>query len=145
MDNRYRQVRPFNHGPALVEKIIAALSYINAWIGFAWLIIAILTKNSIKPFLKYHIIQAMFLWFTYFVVCNIILGPLLMVLSHIPLVNIVIMQLTFFFNAPILLGFSLIQALIYIVIFYLVITSFQGQYSYLPWFSDIVKSNVGRG
>lgn len=128
--------------PAMVEKIIAAASYITfGFVGFIWLLLGILTKNSLRPYLKYHIFQSIFISIAYFLLCQF-MGLIMNILSIIPGLNQLILQLTFYFNAPILLGFSLIQTIIYAIIFYLVITCLQGQYSYLPWISDIIKANV---
>ena len=132
----------FQSNPLMIEKIIAALSYITfGFVGFIWLLIGIFTKNNLRAYLKYHIFQSIFISIAYFLL-NAFLGLIMNILSLIPLVNQIVLQFTFYLNAPLLLGFSLIQLFIYMVIFYLVITSFQGQYSYLPWISDIIKANV---
>lgn len=128
--------------PALIEKLIAAFSYITfGFVGFIWLMIGIFTKNNLRPYLKYHIFQSLFLSIAYFLL-GAFLGLIMNILSIIPFVNQLVLQLTFYLNAPIILGFSLIQTVVYAIIFYLVVTSFQGQFSYLPWISDIIKANV---
>ena len=141
MQNRYQP-----HGaslqPLLMEKIIAALSYLTmGFVGFIWLLIGIFTKNNLRPYLKYHIFQSIFISIAYFLLCSL-LGIVMNILSIIPFVNQLVLQFTFYLNAPILFGFSLIQIVFNMVILYLVATSFQGQYSYLPWISDIIKMNV---
>lgn len=128
--------------PLLMEKLIASLSYITfGFVGFCWLLLGIFTKNSLRPYLKYHIFQSIFLSIAYFLL-SAFLGLIMNILSIIPFVNQLVLQVTFYLNAPILFGFSLIQAIIYAIIIYLVVTSFQGQYSYLPWISEIIKTNV---
>lgn len=128
--------------PLLIEKLIAAFSYLTSGlVGFVWLLIGIFTKNSLRPFLKYHIFQSIFLSIAFFLF-SAFLGLIMNILSIIPIVNQIILQFTFYLNAPMLFGFSLIQAAIYIVVFYLAITSMQGKYSYIPWISDIIKSNI---
>ncbi|MFA7658262.1 MAG: hypothetical protein WCY19_02395 [Candidatus Gastranaerophilaceae bacterium] len=125
-----------------MEKFIAVLSYVTfGFVGFLWLLLGIFTKNNLRPYLKYHIFQSIFISIAYFLL-SALLGLVMNILSVIPLVNQLVLQFTFYLNAPILLGFSLIQALIYAVIIYLAVTSFQGQYSYLPWISEIIKANV---
>lgn len=137
MQNRYSQ-----NGPLLIEKIIASLSYITfGFVGFFWLLLGIFTKNNLRPYLKYHIFQSIFLAIAYFLL-SAFLSLIMNILSIIPIVNQLVLQLTFYFNAPLLFGFSLIQVVIYAVILYLVVTSFQGQYSYLPWISEIIKTNI---
>ena len=131
--------------PRMIERIIAPLSYISmGLIGFVWLVLATLSKyGGVKPFLRYHIFQSIFLSLAYFLLC-MLLGFVLKVLSIIPLVNILVLRINFYLNMPLIFSYSAIQLLCYTVIFYLAITSFQGKYSYLPWISDIIDANVGR-
>jgi len=128
--------------PALIEKLIAAFSYITfGFVGFIWLLIGIFTKNSLRPYLKYHIFQSLFLSIAYFLL-GAFLGLVMNILSIIPFVNQLVLQFTFYLNAPIVFGFSLIQTVVNAIIFYLVITSLQGKFSYIPWISEIIKANV---
>lgn len=128
-------------GPLLIERIIAALSYINAWIGFIWLLIALFTKNNLKPFLRYHIFQSLFLYFCFFLL-SILFNLSLEIISHIPFISTLIMNIVLFFNMPMIFNYSLIELAIYSIIFYLALTSFMGKYSYLPWISEIITTNV---
>ena len=128
--------------PALIEKLIAAFSYITfGFVGFIWLLIGIFTKNSLRPYLKYHIFQSLFISIAYFLL-GAFLGLVMNILSIIPFVNQLVLQFTFYLNAPIVFGFSLIQTVVNAIIFYLVITSLQGKFSYIPWISEIIKANV---
>lgn len=128
--------------PVLIEKIIAILSYLTfGLVGFFWLLLAFFTKNNLRPFLKYHIFQSIFISFLFYIL-SLFLGLIMNILCFIPIVNQIILQLTFYLNAPLLLGSSLIQLVIYAIIAYLVLTSAQGQFSYLPWVSDIIKYNI---
>lgn len=137
MQNKFVQNQPL-----LIEKIIASLSYITfGFVGFFWLLLGIFTRNNLRPYLKYHIFQSIFISIAYFLL-GAFLGLIMNILSVIPFVNQLVLQLTFYLNAPILLGFSLIQSFVYILIIYLVVTCFQGQFSYLPWISEIIKANV---
>lgn len=137
MERRYQQSQPL-----LIEKIIAALSYLTmGFVGFIWLLIGFFTKSNLRQFLKYHIFQSIFISFAYLII-SLILGMVMNILSIIPLVNQLVLQFTFYLNAPLLFGFSIIQILVNIVILYLAVTSLQGRYSYIPWVSDIIKMNV---
>lgn len=128
--------------PLLIEKIIAALSYITfGFVGFFWLLLGIFTKNTLRPYLKYHIFQSLFISIAYFLLGQF-LGLIMNILSMIPFINQLVLQLTFYFNAPLIFDFSVIQIFVYSIIIYLVATSFQGQFSYLPWISEIIKANV---
>lgn len=128
--------------PLLIEKIIASLSYITfGFVGFFWLLLGLFTKNNLRPYLKYHIFQSIFISIAYFLL-GAFLGLIMNILSLIPFVNQLVLQFTFYLNAPIIFEFSLIQIFVYAIVFYLVVTCLQGQYSYLPWISEIIKANV---
>lgn len=136
------QNRPSQAGPLLMEKIIASLSYITSgFVGFFWLLLALVTKNTIRPYLKYHIFQSIFISIAFFLI-GAFLGLIMNILSIIPGLNQLVMQFTFYLNAPILFGLSLIQTFMFGLIIYLVVTCLQGQFSYVPWVSDIIKENV---
>jgi len=142
MASRYQPVNRPSGGPLLLERLIAAGSYITmGLVGFVWLLIGIVTKNTLKPYLQYHIFQSVFISFAYFVLC-ILAGLLLNALSIIPFVNQLVMQITLFLNMPLILSFSLIQIVLYALIAYLTVTSIQGKYSYLPWVSNVIRANL---
>lgn len=131
-----------NSQPLVIEKLIASLSYITfGFVGFLWMLIGIFTKSKLRPYLQYHIFQSIFISIAYFLL-SAFLGLIMNILSVIPFVNQLVLQFTFYLNAPFLIGFSVIQLIVYMIIFYLVITCCQGQYSYLPWISEIIKANV---
>lgn len=128
--------------PYLIERIVSALSYITSgFIGFVWLLLGIFTKSNVRPFLKYHIFQSIFLAIAYFLLWQL-LGMLGSIINLIPFVRNVISMIIFPLVIPLVFGFSIVQILVYTVIFYLVVTSLMGRYSYIPWISDIIKMNV---
>ena len=128
--------------PYMIERIVSALSYLTSgFIGFIWLLLGIFTKSNVRPFLKYHIFQSIFLAIAYFLACQI-LGMLASVINFIPIFRNILSMVIFPIMMPLIFGFSILQILIYTFIFYLVVTSFMGRYSYIPWISDIIKMNV---
>lgn len=134
----------YNAKPFMIERIVAALSYITmGFAGFIWLIIGLFTKANLRPFMQYHIFQSIFISIAYFLLC-MILGFVMNILSFIPFINRLVAQITFFLNAPIFGYYSLIQAVLYGIIIYLAVTSFMGLYSRIPWISDIIDQNVRR-
>lgn len=127
--------------PEPIERIIAPLSYITmGMVGFFWLIISLFTKARLKPFLQYHVFQSIFISLL-FAVIAIFLGWVSNLLSLIPFINTLVAQITFLLNMPVLLGYSIIQLIVYLLIIYLAVTSFLGQYSYVFWVSDIINQN----
>jgi hypothetical protein len=131
--------------PLMMERLIAAASYISMGVvGFVWLLIGIFTKSNLKTYLKYHIFQSIFISFLFYII-GILLGFIMNILSLIPFINQLVLQFTFYFNAPIMFGFSFIELIMYAILLYLAATSFMGQFSYIPWVSDIIKINVKNG
>lgn len=125
-----------------IEKIISAASYLTAGgAGFVWLLIAAVLRKHVTPFLLYHIMQSIFLAILYFLLSTFA-ELIYVILYKIPLIN----AIPYFANMPLsfLFGLSLIQAITTAIILYLAITSFMGLYSYIPWVSDIINTNIGR-
>ena len=127
--------------PAPMEKLVAVLSYIFPLVGFAFIIIATLMKKDIKPFLKYHIFQAIFIAFSLWIIISG-LGFLMHILSYIPVVKTIVGMFTFFLNTPIVFGFSIISFVYFVFVLYLIIGVLRGTGSYVPWVSDIIKANL---
>lgn len=124
-----------------MEKLIAAATYIFPLIGFVYLVIAALMKKDIKPFLKFHIFQSIFLAFTIWIVVAGITFAMNL-LSYIPLVKNIVGMVTFLLNTPILFGFSVVTFVYLLFLVYLVIGVFKGTYSYIPWVTNIIKANL---
>ena len=133
-----------NENPYMIEKIVSGLSYLTmGFVGFIWLILGIFTHSRLRSFAQYHIFQSIFISIAYFLLC-MICGFVLNLLSFIPFINRLVAQITFFLNAPIIGNYSIIQTFLYFIIIYLAITAFMGQYSRIPYVSDIIDQNVGR-
>ena len=130
--------------PFMIERIVAALTYLTmGMVGFIWLIIGLFTKARLKPFLQYHIFQSIFISLG-FALLSILIGWLSNILSFIPIINQIVAQITFWLNMPLIFDYSLIQAVIYLFLIYLAVTSFIGKYSYIPCVSDIIDQNISR-
>ena len=126
--------------PYPIERILSAGSYMTAGgVGFVWWVIAILAKKTVRPFLIYHIMQSIFISILFFLLS--VLGQMLFVILYrIPIIN----AIPYFVNMPLpfAMGMSVLQLITTTIILYLAVTSFLGYYSYLPWVSDIIKSNL---
>lgn len=128
--------------PYFMEKLVSALSYLSmGFVGFIYIIIMVLTKRNIKPFLKYHIFQSIFISIGYYLLC-VFTGLICNILLFIPFINKITTMIIYYLTIDIVFGFSFIGMCCYAVLFYLIITSLQGKYSYIPWVSDIIKMNV---
>lgn len=134
----------YSKSVSLLERLIAATTYVSmGMVGFVWLIFCAVTKTNLKPFLKYHIFQSFFLVMGCFLL-NIFTNLVVSILSVIPFINMLVYKLLFLFTAPIAFGFSIVSFCVLVVMVYLVLTSLQGRYSFIPWISNIIDSNVGR-
>ena len=134
----------YSKSVSLLERLIAAATYVSmGMVGFVWLIFCAVTKTNLKPFLKYHIFQSFFLVMGCFLL-NIFTNLVVSILSVIPFINMLVYKLLFLFTAPIAFGFSIVSFCVLVVMVYLVLTSLQGRYSFIPWISNIIDSNVGR-
>ncbi len=127
--------------PSLFEKLTAVLSYIFPLIGFVFIILAALMKKDLKPFLKYHIFQSIFIAFALWLVLTGLMY-LFNLLSYIPVLKNIIGMITFFLNTPLFLGFSIVTFIYCIFIIYLIVGVLRGSDSYVPWVSDIIKTNL---
>ena len=128
--------------PYLIERLVAAFSYLTmGMVGFIWLIIGLFTKASLKPFLKDHIFQSIFLSLG-FAILSMFVGFVSNILSIVPIINKLVAQINFLLNMPLIFDYSLLQTVIYSFIIYLAVTSFIGKYSYIPWVSDVIGQNV---
>jgi len=129
-----------NPKPYMIERLVASLTYPTmGLIGFIWILLGQFTKSVPTKFTAYHCYLSIFLSLGYIIV-NYIFWFLYDVITHIPILNRLVAQIVYLFNAPGLFNYSLMQIFIYSVIIYLAVTAFLGKYSYLPWFSDIIKS-----
>lgn len=130
--------------PYIIERLIAAATYLSmGMVGFVWIIFCAVTKNNLRPFLKYHIFQSFFLIMALFLF-NIFVSFIVSILGVIPFINMLVYKILFFFTAPIVAGLSISSLFILALMVYLVFTSLQGKYSYVPWISNIIDSNVSR-
>ncbi|MCR5266194.1 MAG: hypothetical protein K6E29_06330 [Cyanobacteria bacterium RUI128] len=128
--------------PSFIERIIVIANYITCGlVGFVWLILNAIRGGRLTPFLQYHIFQSFFIVMLYWLI-GTFTNLLVQILSFIPFVNMLVLKLSFYFNTPFIFGYSIVSGTIVLIIAYLVLTSLQGQYSYLPWVSDIIKRMV---
>lgn len=140
-----RNFRGHQELPTLLERLIVVANYFTfGLVGFVWLILVALKRAKLTPFMQYHIFQTFFMVMLYWLL-TVFVSLTAQVLSFIPFVNILVFKILFYFNAPFIFGhYSIITGTVSLIIIYLCLTSFQGQYSYVPWVSDIIGRNIRR-
>lgn len=128
--------------PLPIEKIISALSYFTMGIvGFVWLLLGAILKLGLRPFLRYHIYQSLFLSFLFFIL-SVGLSLVLGLLSYIPFIGGIISTITFLIATPLFGSFSVLNIIFFLFMAYLIITSLAGKTTYIPWVSNIIKANI---
>ena len=121
-----------NSAPYPMEKIISVATYLTFGLvgGIYWLI-AFFLKLGIRPFLKFHIYQSVFLSLL-FAVINLIFSPLIF---WIPILNKL-------FNVHFIGNLTIINLFFLLLLIYLCAGVLLNKYSYIPWVSDVIKYHV---
>ncbi len=146
---REKKVSYSNRNTVLpIEKVVAILSYFTfGFVGFIWIIIGAFLKQSLRPFIKYHIFQSIFLAILFFIVSHVLIF-VMNVLAFIPILNILMSALAYATSVAIIniawIHLSIVQIIILAVTIYLSAGVLKGQYSYVPWVSEIIKYNINR-
>lgn len=129
-----------------VEKVVAVLSYFTfGTIGFIYIIIALLKKQGLRPFIRYHIYMSIFLSLLIYVISWILIW-IVNISGFIPYFNALIGTIAFIFQKEFLnlgiLHFSIINLCITGLFLYLSIGAILGKYSYLPWITKVINTNL---
>lgn len=126
-----------SHKPYPMERILACATYASlGWVGAGILILQALGKFRPTHFVMYHIMQSIFIILLY-IILGILCSLLVELTGWIPLINNIPILLNS--SVPMLFGLSIIQACVYTIFIYLILSSLGGYYSYLPWVSNIIK------
>lgn len=127
-----------------IERFVCALTYFSfMFVGLVWLVFCKLTRKRIPSVVNFHIYQSCLLSVILYLltlICEISFG-FMMGLPHIG--SYIKKFLIFTAGTPIYLSFSLIHCIVFLIILYLATFAFFGKYSYFPYISDMVKSNLG--
>lgn len=135
----YRERKPY-----LIERIVVCLTYLSmGMIGFIWLVLGAFTRTESTNFVKYHVFQSIFISITLFLL-NYLLGIITEMLSVVPIIKVLVANVYYLLNMPILLNYSVIQLVFYSFLIYAMVTSALGFYTYIPFVSDIIAQNFGR-
>lgn len=128
--------------PTIFQRVIAVFTYLSmGFVGFIYLIISMARRAYLSKFMQYHIFQSIFVSLA-FVLLFYIFNFLLNVLSFIPFINVITAQITMILNGPYIFGYSIIQTLTYLLLFYLAGGAALGKFTKLPWISDIINYSV---
>ena len=139
----YNNVRQLKPTPLIGERIIAAASYMTAGlVGFIWIILSHISGKTLKPFVKFHAFQSIFISILLYV-AQLIVSIFISVLSFIPFINKLVLALVFYIaQMPVVMKMSLLHLAIFGIAVYLIATSLLGRFSELPWVSDTIKKMI---
>lgn len=125
-----------------LDRIISVLSYVSAgWFGMIYFVILYFRKKMPSKFLRYNIFQSIFISLLFFVL-SFGFGLLLKFLSYIPFLNYVVATITFQFNRPVFLQYSLIQVFIIGLTLYMSLICLRGRLPRVYWVSKIIDNSV---
>ena len=125
-----------------LDRFISSLTYITAgWGGIIYAFIMYLRKKKISRFITFNIYQSIFVSFIFFGL-SMLLGIVLKILSYIPLIDYLVVRITFFFNRPFIGDYSLIQTFVFSIVVYLSVFAALGKIPVLYKISNLIKSYV---
>ncbi len=128
---------------SLWDRFVSVATYFTfGMAGLIWLIASFLIfKKTVTQFCAYHIYQSIFI-----AVILAVLGMFFDIAysftSQIPYIGSFIQYAyVYLVRTPIYFTFSLIHFVIFLFLVYLSFGAVLGKYSYLPFISDVIKSN----
>jgi len=129
--------------PMLIDRVISVLTYLTmGFIGFIWIIISVLNKKNIKPFIKFNIFQSILISLI-LVVFNLAMTLFLQIVGIIPFVGQAFLNIYYYlFNFPIIFTLSLFNIAFISLLIYLIFNSFMGKYPEIPVISDNIRRMI---
>ena len=113
---------------SIVDRVMSAVSYVTAgWGGLFYCIFLYILKKHISNFVRFNVVQSIFFAIAYFVL-SMLLNLTFSLLSHIPIIQVVVAWIELIFFTPHLFGLSILQLFVYVFLFYFVIMSLLGRY-----------------
>lgn len=140
---------PYNYQKVLpIEKILSVLSYLTMGIvGLIWIIFANLSKQKVKYFLFYNIIQSIIIS-VFLAVFNISLDIILSLLAKIPYFDWIAAILNIFLTFEIIkifnMSFTVIGFIVILLIVYIIIGVLIGRIFYIPFLTNIIQKTVSK-
>lgn len=129
-----------------IEKIVAVLSYYTfGFAGVIYLIIALIQKQGLRSFLRYHVFMSIFISILIYIV-SIALIFVIDILGYIPFIRAVVFSITVMCQSVLFsigsFQFSFTTLLITGLLTYLAGGAVMGKYTYLPWVSEVINYNL---
>lgn len=127
------------HKPNIFDRLICATTYLTmGLVGIVWLLLLVLFKKPIKPFVNFHATQSIVFSLIVYIL-SLLASTLVNLLSPIPLIGRGIFNVYLLLTVPIHHTFSVVGLIVGGLIFYMALFAFLGKYSYVPYISDIIR------
>ena len=129
---------------SLTDKIVSVLTYYTFGIfGLIWLVYAYLAKKSINSFCIFNIYQSIFISVILYII-SLLWGIAIGFISVVPLIGKFMVSLDIFINqTPMYFSFTLSGFVLMVFLSYLAVLSFLGKKPFVPYVSNIIRSNFG--
>lgn len=129
---------------SLTDKIVSVLTYYTFGIfGLIWLVYAYLAKKSINSFCIFNIYQSIFVSVVLYII-SLLWGIAIGFISVVPLIGKFMVSLDIFINqTPMYFSFTLSGFVLMVFLSYLAVLSFLGKKPFVPYVSNIIRSNFG--
>lgn len=129
---------------AYSDRLISILAYFTFGIfSIIWIIFANLTKKTITPYLSFNLYQAIFVSIVLAVI-SLIYSIAINLLSVVPFIGKFASWIDIAINqTPLYFTFTITGLLTTLIIIYLSFFCLIGKKPYIPFVSDIIKSNFG--
>ena len=129
---------------SLTDKIVSVLTYYTFGIfGLIWLVYAYLAKKSINSFCMFNIYQSIFISVMLYII-SLLWGIAIGFISVVPLIGKFMVSLDIFINqTPMYFSFTLSGFVLMVFLSYLAVLSFLGKKPFIPYVSNVIRSNFG--
>jgi hypothetical protein len=137
-------MRGYRAEPNLFDRGISAASYLTmGFVGFIWMIICYVAGKPPMPFVKYHIIQSIFISIILYIF-NILSHIILGFIGIIPFIGALINNIVYYFASypTMLFNLSILQLILSMLILYLTVSSLMGKFTVIPWVSENIRRMV---
>ena len=122
----------------IIDRIMSAVSYLTAgWGGLIYCIILYFMKRHISNFVRFNVVQSIFFAIAYFIL-SVLLNFTFSLLSHIPIIQIIVAWIELIFFSPLLFGLSFLQLFVNALLLYFVVMSLLGRYPVIYKLSEIL-------
>ena len=128
----------YKNSVGFFDRLVSCVSYLTAgWGGLIYCVVLYFRKKSPSHFVRFNVFQSIFISLLYFVLAMAI-GLLFEYLSYIPFINIVVAQISYIFNRPLVADYSIVQLVVAGFVFYMSIFSLFGKEPRIYWVSKII-------